>query len=45
MKSIRRIFLKKVSVGWGKFDRDVEGGTEDLRMGNFSINIWDGSEL
>ena len=28
-----------------KLDKDVEGGSEALGMGNRSINIWDGSKL
>ena len=28
-----------------KFDKDGEGGREDLGMGSCSINIWDGSDL
>ena len=28
-----------------KFEKDDEGGREALGVGNFSINIWDGSEL
>ena len=26
-------------IGLGEFDRDSEGGTEDVRMGFFSTNI------
>ena len=28
-----------------KLNRDGKGGRKSLVMGNYSINIWDGSEL